>query len=172
MTENKGKTKGRFDLRLIAECGILAAMVFIGTELRIPTALGYINLGDAVILVASFFLGPAAFFPAAIGSALGDLIAGYPMYIAPTFVIKGLMALASALIMKQSAGRKAAGILIRVIAGIIAELIMAGGYFAFETVMYGAEAALGSVVFNLIQAGAAIVIAIPLTYAIRIKRQK
>jgi hypothetical protein len=38
--------------------------------------------------------------------------------------------------------------------------------------MYGKEAALGSVAFNFIQAGAAIVIALPLTYAIRVKRQK
>ena len=171
MSEN-GRANSKNHLRVIALCGIFAALVFIGTELKIPTAIGYMNLGDGVILIASFFIGPAAFFPAAIGSALGDLIAGYPVYIAPTFVIKGLMGLVAALIMKQSHGKKAAGLVLRLVAGIIAELIMVGGYFAFEMLMYGAEAALGSVAFNFIQAGAAIVIAIPLTYAIRIKKQK
>jgi len=171
MSEN-GRANSKNHLRVIALCGIFAALVFIGTELKIPTAIGYMNLGDGVILIASYFIGPAAFFPAAIGSALGDLIAGYPVYIAPTFVIKGLMGLVAALIMKQSHGKKAAGLVLRLVAGIIAELIMVGGYFAFEMLMYGAEAALGSVAFNFIQAGAAIVIAIPLTYAIRIKKQK
>lgn len=172
MSENDRKNNSKSNLRVIAICGIFAALVFIGTELKIPTAIGYMNLGDGVILIASYFIGPAAFFPAAIGSALGDLIAGYPVYIAPTFVIKGLMGLVAALIMSRSHGKKAIGFLLRLIAGIVAELIMVGGYFAFEIFMYGQEAALGSVAFNFIQAGVAIVIAIPLTYAIKIKKHK
>jgi uncharacterized membrane protein len=171
MSDN-ARTNSKSNLRLIALCGIFAALVFIGTELKIPTAIGYMNLGDGVILIASYFLGPAAFFPAAIGSALGDLIAGYPVYIAPTFVIKGLMGITAALIMAKSHGKKVAGFILRLLAGIAAELIMVGGYFVFEMFMYGQEAAAGSVVFNLIQAGVAIVIAIPMTYAIRIRKQK
>ncbi|WP_051688941.1 ECF transporter S component [Butyrivibrio sp. AE2032] len=172
MADNTRKNRSGSNLRIIAECGILAALVFIGTELRIPTALGFINLGDGVILIASYFIGPAAFFPAAIGSALGDLIAGYPVYIAPTFIIKGLMGLTAALIMKHAKGKSIRDILLRILAGIAAELIMAGGYFAFETMMYGMEAALGSVVFNLIQGGVAILLAIPLTCMIRLKKNR
>lgn len=172
MSDNPRKNNTRSKLRIIAECGILAALVFIGTELRIPTALGFINLGDGVILIASYFLGPAAFFPAAIGSALGDLIAGYPVYIAPTFIIKGLMGLVAALIMSRSTGKNGLSILVRASAGLIAEMIMVGGYFAFESVMYGVEAALGSVAFNLIQGAVAIVLAIPLTFMIRIRTNK
>ena len=43
---------------------------------------------------------------------------------------------------------------------------MVAGYFGFESLpfMYGVTAALGSVVPNLIQAGAGIIISIPLTY--------
>lgn len=167
------KTKARSKLRLTALCGIFAALVFIGTQIRIPTAIGYINLGDGVILIASYFIGPAAFFPGAIGSALSDLIAGYPMYIAPSFLIKGLMGLAAALIMNVSHGKKAAlGFVIRLAACLGAELIMVGGYFVFEALYYDVAAAAGSVVFNLIQAGAAIVIAIPLTYAINIRQTR
>ena len=44
--------------------------------------------------------------------------------------------------------------------------------FVFEALYYDIAAAAGSVVFNLIQAGAAIVIAIPLTYAIRIRKTR
>ena len=78
-------------LRKVAICGLMAAFVFVATQIRIPTAIGYINLGDPVILISSFILGPIAFFPAAIGSALSDLLAGYAQYIIPTFIIKGLM---------------------------------------------------------------------------------
>ena len=166
------KTKERSKLRLTALCGVFAALVFIGTQIRIPTAVGYINLGDGVILIASFFIGPAAFFPGAIGSALSDLIAGYPMYIAPTFLIKGLMGLIAALIMTKSHGKKAMGLVIRLVAAVASELIMVAGYFVFEALYYDIAAAAGSVVFNLIQAGAAIVIAIPLTYAIRVRKTK
>ena len=38
--------------------------------------------------------------------------------------------------------------------------------------MYGMEAALGSVVFNLIQGGVAILLAIPLTCMIRLKKNR
>lgn len=171
MPEN-AKTKARSKLRITALCGIFAALVFIGTQLRIPTAIGYINLGDGVILIASYFIGPAAFFPGAIGSALSDLIAGYPMYIAPTFFIKGLMGLVAALIMTKAHGKKAGGFVIRLIACVAAELIMVAGYFVFEALYYDMAAAVGSVIFNLFQAGIAIVLAIPLTYAIRVKQTK
>jgi len=170
MSENENNNK--VTLRTVALCGVFAALVFIATELKIPTAIGYINLGDGVILIASYFIGPAAFFPAAIGSALGDLIAGYPAYIAPTFVIKGTMGIVAALIMARSHRKGIAGGMIRIMAAAAAEIIMIGGYFAFEIFMYGMEAALGSVVFNFIQAGVAILAAIPMTYAIRTRKRK
>ena len=94
------------------------------------------------------------------------------MYIAPTFVIKGFMGLAAALIMKQSHGKNAAGVLIRIGGAAVAELIMVGGYYGFEAIMYGPEAAMGAVVFNLIQAGVAVILAVPLTYMITLKKNK
>ena len=53
-------------LKKTAYAGVLAALIFVGTELHIPTAIGHINLGDLVILVSSYILGPFAFLPAAI----------------------------------------------------------------------------------------------------------
>ncbi len=165
MSENKTGKNRKKTLRLIAFCGITAAFVFLGTQLRIPTAIGYINLGDAVILIASYVIGPAAFFPAAIGSAIADLIAGYPMYIIPTFVIKGLMGLVAGLIMRHPEHRP--HIVKRLIAGILAELIMVSGYFAVEVFLYDVAAAAASIPFNLIQAGAALVIAVPCSYLLK-----
>ena len=165
MSDNKSVKNRKKTLRLVAFCGIMAAFVFLGTQLRIPTAIGYVNLGDAVILIASYVIGPAAFFPAAIGSAVADLIAGYPMYIIPTFVIKGLMGLVAGIIMKHPDHHP--HIAKRIIAGVLAELIMVSGYFAAEIFLYDFAAATASIPFNLIQAAAALVIAVPVTYLLK-----
>lgn len=165
MSDNKSVRNRKKTLRLTAFCGITAAFVFLGTQLRIPTAIGYINLGDAVILIASYVIGPAAFFPAAIGSAIADLIAGYPMYILPTFVIKGLMGLAAGFILKHPEHRP--HLVKRLLAGVAAEIIMVIGYFAVEVFLYDVAAAAASIPFNLIQAAAALVIAVPVTYLLK-----
>ena len=143
-------------LRRIVISGVFAAFVFVATQIRIPTAIGYINLGDGVILIASFIIGPLAFFPAAIGSSLSDLIAGYAQYIIPTFLIKGLMGFVAGVLLRKSE----ATVIKKILTGIIAEIIMVAGYFIFESLpfMYGWEAASGSLVFNMIQGIAAVIV--------------
>ena len=142
--------------------GVFSALILLATQLfKIPTGIGYANLGDGFILVASFLMGPAAFFPAAIGSGLADLLAGYPMYIPATFIIKGVMGLAAGLIMKN-------GIVTlprKIIAFTAAEVIMVTGYFAYESLpfMYGPAAAAGSIFSNLGQAAVGILIGVLLT---------
>ena len=155
-------------LRKVAICGLLAAFVFVATQIRIPTAIGYINLGDPVILISSFILGPIAFFPAAIGSALSDLLAGYAQYIIPTFIIKGLMGYVAGVSLRKFE----ITVLKKIIIGVIAEIIMIAGYFIFEALpfMYGPEAAAGSLFFNMIQGVAAVVIFVPVTSIPAIKK--
>lgn len=157
--------ENRIKIRKLAYMGVLAALIFVGTMIHVPTAIGHVNLGDMVILVSSYLLGPVASIPAAIGSAAADIIAGYVPYALPTFLIKGVMGLVAGLIMKRNSENKVR-LPRRIIAGIVAEIIMVAGYFAFESLpfMYGVAAAIGSVIPNLIQAGAALILAIPLTY--------
>lgn len=157
--------ENRIKIRKLAYMGVLAALIFVGTMIHVPTAIGHVNLGDMVILVSSYLLGPIASIPAAIGSAAADIIAGYAPYALPTFLIKGVMGLVAGLIMKHSSENKVR-LPRRIIAAIVAEIIMIAGYFAFESLpfMYGVAAAIGSVIPNLIQAGAALILAIPLTY--------
>lgn len=163
----RNKDKNRELLIKLTTSGVLAALVFVGTEIHVPTGIGYVNLGDAVILFASFILGPFAFFPAAIGSALGDLLAGYPQYIIPTFIIKGVMGLVSGYFSKKH------GLTMRIIGFIIAEIIMTVGYFLFEMlpIMYGVKAALASVPFNLLQGAVAVVLGLLLSiYVPKVKK--
>lgn len=157
--------KNKKIIKKIAYTGVLAAFIYIGTQLHIPTAIGHVNLGDLVILVAAYILGPFSAIAGAIGSMLADLTAGYPQYAIPTFLIKGIMGLVAGLLMKRN-GENKVPLVRKLTAAVVAELIMVAGYFGFESLpfMYGVEAALGSVVPNLIQAAAAIIGAIPLTY--------
>ena len=161
----RNNIKNKNSLTGLALSGVLAALVFVGTELHIPTAIGYINLGDLVILVSAYILGPVAFVPAALGSTIADLLAGYPQYAIATFIIKGTMGLVAGTLLKRNSEGKTS--LVRKISvSIVAEAIMIAGYFVFESLpfMYGVAAALGSVIPNGIQASAAVVGAVPVMY--------
>lgn len=146
----------RKSLLRLTLAGALSALILVATLfLGVPTAIGYIHMGDGVILLASYLLGPFAFFPAAIGSALADLLKGYTVYIPATFVIKGLMGLVAGIIMKK----ENVSMVRKLLAFAAAEEIMIAGYFAFETLMYGAKAASVSVLWNLVQGAAGMAIA-------------
>ena len=75
---------------------LMASLTCVATMIiKIPTPLqGYINLGDCIVLLSAWTLGPVYGFAASgIGSLLADLLSGYGVYAPVTFVIKGGMAL-------------------------------------------------------------------------------
>lgn len=141
---------------------LLAALVAIATMIiKIPTPTGgYVNIGDGIVLICSWILGPVwGALAAGIGSMLADLI-GYPIYAPATFIIKALMALVAWVFVKlcKPAFKKHAWIAY-VLAGIAAEAVMVIGYFVFEAVFmsYGMGAIVG-VLPNVSQAAVGIVI--------------
>ncbi len=95
-TVNKEKTKISVNTRLITLSAVFAAMTYALTAfLHIPTAKGYIHIGDAVIFIAASLLPkPYAMASAAIGASLSDALSGYWIWVPATFVIKSLTALA------------------------------------------------------------------------------
>lgn len=128
--------------------GVMAALVFVMTyipKVPVPMTGGYVHLGDGAIFLATLLLGPLGIPAAAIGSGLSDLLGGYMIYVLPTVIIKGLVALIAWRIWKEGSWVRA------VVAFVLAELAMIAGYFAFECVMYGAAAAWGAVGPNCIQ---------------------
>ncbi len=113
---------------------------------------GYANLGDTLIAVCAFFLGPVwGFLAAGVGSALADLILGYGIYAPATFVIKGTMALVYILIFRRFVKTKAA-IPMALVASVVAEAIMVLGYLVFESFLYSFAGAVPNIPGNLIQA--------------------
>lgn len=145
-------------LRLVFT-GLLTALVCVATmviKIPVPATGGYLNLGDAFVLISGWLLGPAyGFFAAGVGSCLTDLLAGYFSYVPGTFLIKGCMGLVAALLMFKGKGGKA----MRIVSALAAEVIMVLGYFLYENFVlgYGMGAA-ASVLPNMLQGAAGFVI--------------
>ncbi len=126
---------GRMDARLLALTGLFAALGCVGTmvfQVPSPTG-GYMNLGDAVVILGAWLLGPVyGAVAGGVGPAMADLLSGYAVYVPATLVIKAVMALTAAL-MYRALGKK--GLLLSALA---AEVPMVLGYWLFD----GALAAL------------------------------
>ena len=155
---------------------LFTALSCIGTMIHIPAVLGYIHLGDALVLLSGILLGPIyGGLAAGLGSALADLINGYAIFVPGTFVIKALCAIICGFIFhrfKPTDGAKTRLYLILVIAGVLGELNMLLGYFLYEilitmitsgsTTSFSAcvtTAALG-IPYNMVQALAAIILSV------------
>ena len=105
--------------------------------IKFPTPMGgYVNAGDAVVLLGAFMLGPVwGALAAGLGSGLADVIAGYALYAPGTLVIKALMALVAGLLLRTLGLRRPNPAAI--LAGVIAELVMVAGYFLYECFILG-----------------------------------
>lgn len=147
---------------------MFAALTYLATtvmQISIPATGGYINLGDCIVLLGGFILGPV--FGAAaggIGSALADILSGYAVYAIGTFIIKAAMAAVAAVICHLLKSKIKLGSLIAAITG---EIIMVLGYFIYESVFlgYGLSAA-GAIAGNSIQAAAGIIASVLLYNAL------
>lgn len=145
----------------IITSAMLAALTFIFTiVIKIPSPIGgYLNLGDAVVLLGGAILSPIyAFLAAAIGSAVADLSSGFFIYVPATFLIKGIMAV----IMHY--GKK------RAISAALAEIFMILGYYVFEGFLYGFAPSLVNIPANAIQGVVGLIIGLILVkYLKRLK---
>jgi uncharacterized membrane protein len=163
--------------RKLILAALFAAICFVATVIiRIPTpSKGYINLGDTVVLIAGWFLGPAYGLAAAgIGSAMADLSGGYFAYVPATFIIKAAMAF-TAYFANRTFSKLLPSFVARVVSAVISEVIMVLGYMIFEMVIYRSIAAgIVGVPSNMVQGIAGIVGSVVLYEAIikRIPRLK
>lgn len=141
-------------IKTMTLAALLAAFACVATMLiQVPTPTkGYVNLGDCIVNISAWLLGPVYGAAAAgIGSAMADVISGYIVYAPATLIIKGLMAAASFFVY-CAVSKKINSVFSRMVAAVTAELIMVAGYGIFEAIMYGSVAtALLGVSGNLIQ---------------------
>ena len=159
---------------------MMAAITCVATMvIRIPSvgAVGYVNVGDAAVLLSAWLIGgPYGVLAAGIGSALADLLAGYAYYVPGTFVIKSAMAFVAYSVYKklkqketlEQKENKKLRIVTYIIAGIPAEIIMIVGYFFYKALLLGKgfAAAAPSLLSNTVQGITCLIIAIAIASAL------
>ncbi len=145
-------------IRKLVLSALMAALCTVMTMvIQVPSPMqGYVNLGDCAVLISAWMLGPLYGGAAAgIGSALADLLSGYAHYVPGTFAIKLVMAVAAALIFRAATkkGLSASSVLLgQIVGGVVAEVIMVLGYFAYASLWLGKGlAAAASIPGNIVQ---------------------
>lgn len=97
-------------------------------------------------------LGPLGIPAAAVGSMLSDLIGGYMVYVLPTFLIKGLVALVAWKLCRKDQP------LLALLSFLLAEAVMVLGYFLLEWALYGVASAAAAIGPNVMQGIAGVLI--------------
>ena len=147
-------------------CAMFAALACVATMvIQFPSPMnGYVNLGDCVVLLGAFILGPVYGAAAGgIGSMLADIFSGYAHYAPGTLIIKAVMAFVAAIIFKQLKNKTLSSVL----GAVAAEVIMVLGYFAYAGMLLGKGiAAAASIPGNLVQAAVGIVVPVVLYFAL------
>lgn len=143
---------------------LMTAMVALATSMAsFKAGHGYLHFGDGVIFAGVYLLGPYGAVAAALGSGMADFLAGFPAYIPATIVIKGLMALVALVFLRKAEDRP-----LPMLAGMaLGELLMTGGYFGYEALLYGGEGALAGVLPNLLQGVFGVAVGMILVRAMR-----
>ena len=135
---------------------VLTALICAATLISIPSPGGYSNLGDGILLLSTFLIGPVwGTVTAAVGSAMADLILGCAYYIPGTLIVKGFTALiaGSVFLIGRRSDRRFTTLRL-LCAAVPAELWMVFGYYLYKAFLLANPAgALVSVPRNLIQGG-------------------
>ena len=153
-----GQRQTNITTKTVTTLGILIAVtVVISLFFHIPVPLthGYINLCDAGIFIAALIFGRRG--GAIVGGASGlllDLLLGYSQYMVFSLIVHGLEGwIAGQFGAGQSRGRQ-------VLALGIACLVMVGGYFISDSIMYTIQTGLVGIPMNFVQAIVGAVIAL------------
>lgn len=146
---------------LLAALGCVATMVLVVSS---PTG-GYMNLGDAVVLLGAYLLGPMyGAVAGGLGPALADLLLGAALYVPATLIIKAGMGLAAGLLYRRLRAKKG-GFLV---CGLAGESLMVAGYWLYDALLMGSltGAAVG-IPSNLVQGAFGIAASTLLALALR-----
>ncbi len=143
-------------LRTSVTLGLVTSIVLVSTMfLKLPTATGYIHLGDGVIYATSLVLGT---FPGAISGALGsglaDILGGYPAWAPWTFVIKGV----AGYIVGKFGYKKPRKTQIMSMA--IASVWIVAGYAVGTAFLYSPKAIWGEILGNIVQTGSGVIVGV------------
>lgn len=151
-------------LRWFVVTALLIAMVTVATmviHIPLPVTQGFVNIGDAVILLAATLLGwRSGLLAGGLGSALADLLLGYAIWAPWTLIIKGLEGAIAGLVFSRTRGTSKL-LPVRLVGAMgLAVLWMVAGYLIAQTIVLGkVTIALTEVPFNLLQGFVSLILA-------------
>lgn len=141
--------------RKIAAFSIYSALVCVATFIHVPIP-GYkiyFNLGEgAIYTIALLFGGAAGGIAGGLGSALADLILGYPMWAPFTLIIKGIEGLVVGKIGKKN----------KALALTLGASVMIAGYASAAGFLYGLGAMPVEALTDTVQCSVGVLVSIPL----------
>ncbi|HOB30107.1 MAG TPA: ECF transporter S component [Bacillota bacterium] len=151
--------KSHSSLLTLVVLGLVTSIVLVSTMfLKLPTATGYVHLGDGVIYAVSLALGPLyGIVAGALGSALADVLGGYVIWAPWTLVIKGV---AGYLVAKLGHKKDRKN---QILAMVVASAWIIAGYAIGTAVIYSPMAVLAESLGNVVQTGSGIIIGAILT---------
>ncbi len=159
----------KFNTKKLVLTALFTALIMISTLfIRIPLPLGYVNLGDAFILLAVFILNPVyGGIAAGLGAGLADL-AGYPLYAPATLVIKAGMAVVAWLVYKALEKATKKEVLAQIVGGMCGAIVMALGYFLYEILLFTTVGvAIVNLPWNILQGGVGTALAVAVMRVLR-----
>ncbi|MCD8045875.1 MAG: ECF transporter S component [Clostridiales bacterium] len=152
-----------FTTKKLVLSALFAALTCVATMcIQIPTALtqGYIHPGDSLVILCAIFLDPAcAFFAAAIGSAMADMLTGYFIYVPITFIIKGMIALCGCKLWHSRIASHIHPQIRVVLCGLIDIIFVAGGYCVSEGFIFGWAASVAGIPGSVVQGSVGLILA-------------
>ncbi len=155
------------DLTAGALATALVAAATMVIRIPVPATQGYINLGETAIYLSALLLGPVhGLIAGGVGSALADLLGGYPHFAAFTLVIKGIEGgLAGSLFFRVLRGAESVGsgwVSAAVVSCGVAGAWMVTGYYVVEAFVLGLgpHAAAAEVPGNVFQVVSGVVVAL------------
>ena len=183
-------------VRRLTLAALSIALVTLATfVIRIPNPAtqGYINLGDGLLFTLALVFGwRIGGLAGGVGSALADALGGYFIWAPWTLVIKGIEGVLVGSIAfwgvrggrdtqdggDDQGGRDAGaapaapgghhpGRIVAFAAVVVGGAWMVTGYYLAGSVLFGGIAALTEIPGNLVQAGVAVVVALPLSVLLR-----
>ena len=155
----------QMNAKQITLAALAMALVCVSTMMiQIPIPLGYMHLGNCCILLFGvFFSKTIGTLAGGVGSCMADLLSGYPQWILPTLIIKGIMGYAIAAISKDKDGQvkmaswrtfaaSAAGILIMIVGYTVAGIFLYGSVASGLAQIPGLtmEGVIGMILFYII----------------------
>ena len=140
--------------------GLICVLTII-ISIPIPATQGFINIGDAGVMICGLLFGPViGGLSGGIGSSLADILLGYTIYAPGTLIIKGLEGFLVGIIANPKKNYQKINYrdILAVLAG---GSLMAYGYFLYEVFIFGIPAAVYELILNgIIQFGIGGVIAL------------